>query len=118
MRDWFEDLSETIKFLIIGIIVLFIIGGVALAYTSYFGPKFKDQERQQFQNSQTHQDAVVQDLTARCAELSTTTDTTAKKAIEVVIAQRAAVEDLNALQMADSVRACVNKALNDYTGGK
>lgn len=117
MREWLEDLNATMRAVAIGTVVLFAAGAIWLGWAAVFSPKFADQQRHQFQRSQSHQDAVVQDLTDRCAELATTTEPVARKAIVVVIAQRSATEDLTQLQMSADVRACVANAQTEYING-
>lgn len=114
MREWLEDLSITMKVLALGLIALFVIGGGVLAWDKVFSPRFADNDRERFKHGSSHQDAVVQDFADRCRELATTLDPVSKRAIEAVIAQRAAVEDLSKLEMESSVRECVNTAINNY----
>jgi hypothetical protein len=111
MRDFWEELGFGIKVVTVGLVLAFIIGGGALAWDKVFSPRFIDNQREQFKHSQTHQDAVVQDFSARCAELAQTTDPVARKAIENVIASRASTEDLNKLEMNADVRKCVDTAI-------
>lgn len=115
--NWFRDLADTMKILVIGIIVMFVVGAAALAWVTVFNPMFQEQRRQQFQESQTHQDAVVQEFADNCNELATATDPTVRRAITAVIAQRAAVEKVDELQMNDVVRTCVNNAIKEYNSG-
>lgn len=112
MREWLEDLSVTAKVIAIGLVALFMIGGGLWAWDKVFSPRFADNQREQFKHGSTHQDAVVQDFSARCAELAQTTDPVARRAIENVIATRAAAEDLNKLEMNADVRQCVDTAIH------
>ena len=112
-----RDLADGAKFLIVGIVVLFIGGAIALSWITVFGPAFKEQQRRQFEESQQHKDAVVQDFADRCSEIATAKDEETKKTIRIVIAQRATNENINDLRMAPSVRECVENALREYTGG-
>ncbi len=116
MREWFEDLSEMMKFLVLGIVALFVIGGAVLAWTQYFGPKFVEQNRRQFQESTTHQDAIVHDFADKCQQLAKATDDKTHKALVAYIAEEASSESLGKLQMNDFVRNCVNNAIKEYNG--
>lgn len=111
-----RDISDGVKILLVTVLVLFVGGAVALSWVTIFGPAFKEQQRNQYEESQWHKDAVVQDLTDRCAELATAKDDETKKAISIVIAQRASNENLDDLRMAGPVRKCVDNAINNYVG--
>lgn len=117
MKEWFEDLNAIMKVVITFTIVFFAVGAIWLAWTTVFTPLFLDRDRENFQRSRMHQDAVVQEFADNCHELATATDVTVHKAIVAVIAQRASVENIDALQMNDSVRLCVNEAVREYASG-
>jgi hypothetical protein len=114
MRDLIAGMSATAKTLTVGVFAAFAIGGAALAWNSYYGPRFADQQYQQFQHSQTHRGAVADDMAARCVELAQTSDPTTRKAIEGVIYTRTSGIDLNTLNLATDVRTCVDNAREDY----
>jgi len=115
--EWFRDLGTAMKIVITGAILMFVVGAIVLAWVSVFGPMFVEQEREQFQKSKIHQEAVVQDFADRCNELATATDPTVRRALVATIAQRASVEDVDELKMNDVVRECVNNAIKEFNSG-
>ena len=116
MKQFWQDIGTGAKFIIVFAVTLFVIGGIFFGYRYVFGPAYVNQQRREFEQSSTHRRAVVQELTANCAEAAKTKDPEAKKAIMVVIAERAALEDIDSLQMPQSVRTCVDEAINQYVG--
>jgi len=116
LRQFWRDIGTGAKYLIVFTAVLFVLGGVFFGYRYVFGPAYVDQQRREFEQSATHRRAVVQELTANCAEAAKTKDPETKKAIMTVIAERASLEDIDSLQMPQSVRICVDEAINQYVG--
>jgi hypothetical protein len=107
-----DDIADGVKLLIWGTVIVFAVTGVILAWTQVFGPKFKDQQREQFEHSRTHTDAVVQDLSDKCLQLAQSKDDVERKALQVYIIQIVDGEDMANLQMADWVHTCVNDAIS------
>lgn len=105
------------RYIIIVAIAIFAVGGLSWGAYRVFGPANRETERKIFEESQWHKDAVVNEFTNNCGELARTTDPESRKAIVVIIAQRAGNEDLNSLRMAPQVRQCVDSALNEYVNG-
>lgn len=113
-----EEIKEGTSWFIWGTVALFAIGGVILGWTLLFGPLFSDAERERFEHGKSHQGAVVQDFADRCNELAhSENDPVGRKALIALIAQRAADEDIDNLQMNATVRKCVNDAVKEYSGG-
>lgn len=113
----FRELGFGLKVIIYTAVAVFALGAISWGAYRIFGPANRETERKIFEQSQFHKDAVVKEFTDNCAELARTTDPESRKAIVVVIAQRAGNEDLNSLRMAPQVRQCVDNALDEYVNG-
>ncbi len=95
-----------------------MIGLCVLGWMFWLGPMFNEVNYNNFNSSPTHMNAVAQKFSDDCLQIANTTDTTAKKALEQDINYEAATVDLSKIVMPDSVRSCVNAAINDVNRGK
>jgi predicted negative regulator of RcsB-dependent stress response len=100
-----------------GIVMVFIIGlaiGLCFLGWAYFlGPLSNNVQYNNFNSSPAHMNAVAQKFSDDCLQIATTTDSTAKKALEQDIYQEAATVDLTKIDIPDDVRSCVNTAISD-----
>ena len=84
-----------------------------------FGPLFNRADYNNFNSSQQHLQAVAGRFSDDCQQIAESrSDVVTVRAIEQDIYQNAKGVDLNAVDMPDGVRSCVNKAMSDVTSGK
>lgn len=94
-----------------------VIGAILLGWFTILGPAFNRADYNNFNTSPQHVQAIAQKFADDCQQLAETSDPVAKKAIEQDIYSIASTVDLQSIQMPDGVRACVNRAMNDVSGG-
>lgn len=112
-----EEIHEGIKSWVVAFFVGCAILLLILGWFTFFGPLFNRADYNTFNNSPQHLQAVAQKFADDCQQLATTTDPVAQKAIEQDIYQVASTVDVNAVQMPDGVRACVNRSIQSVSGG-
>jgi hypothetical protein len=113
-----DELNDFAK-LCVGIFVggLFI-GAIGLGWIFILEPAFNQATYNNFNDSPQHVQAVAQKFSDDCLQLSQTTDTVSRKAIEQDIYGEAATVHLNLVDMTDGTRSCVNQAIADVTKEK
>lgn len=92
-----------------------VIGSIILSWVYILGPLFNQADYNIFNTSPQHVGAVAQKFSDDCRQLAETSDPVARKAIEQDIYQVASTIDLAQVQMPDTTRSCVNKAIQDVT---
>src|SRR5258707_1029913 len=107
-----SDVGKWILYIFLGGL---LIGFIILGWVKILGPMFNAADYNNYNNSPQHLNAVSQKFADDCQQLVETSDPVAKKAIENDIYQVASTVDLNEVQMPDTVRACVNHALQDVS---
>jgi hypothetical protein len=90
---------------------------LVLFWFTVFGPLFNRADYNNYNNSPQHVNAVAQRFADDCQQIAETSDPVAKKAIEQDIYQLSATVDVQSMQMPDGIRSCVNKSINDVSGG-
>jgi hypothetical protein len=113
-----EDIDESTRIIIVLFIAGLMIGLCILGWMYWLGPMFNEVNYNNFNSSPTHMNAVSQKFSDDCLQIASTTDPTAKKALEQDINYEAATVDLSKINMPDSVRTCVNTAINDVNTHK
>lgn len=113
-----EDEFNLLKFFGWVFVVGCLAGLCVLGWAYWLGPLANQVDYNNFNSSPTHMNAVSQKFSDDCLQLASTTDTTAKKAIEQDINYEAATVDLSKLDMPSSVRSCVANAMNDVNQSK
>ena len=88
-----------------------------LAWIFIFGPLFNHVDYNNYNTSPQHVNAIAQRFADDCQQIAETSDPVAKKAIEQDIYQMSSTVDITTMQMPSGVRSCVNRAINDATGG-
>jgi hypothetical protein len=113
-----EDEQSIVK----GIVGLFVVGMLlglcVLGWIYWLGPLFNQADYSNFNSSPQHLQAVSQKFSDDCLQIATTTNDTAKKALEQDIYQEASTVDLSKIAMPDSTRTCVNNAIYDVNQHK
>lgn len=104
-------MKDGVKIAVIFVVVLFALGGIFYGYRAVFGPANRDLDRQIFENSRTHLEAVANDLADKCLQLAQSTDDTEKKALRVYILNIVNGEDMTKVQLAPWVQTCVDDAV-------
>jgi hypothetical protein len=108
-----EDIDESTRIIVVVFIVGLLIGLCILGWIYWLGPLFNQVNYNNYNTSPQHQNAVAQKFSDDCLQLASTKDPVARKAIEQDINLQAATIDLSKIAMPDSVRSCVNTAIND-----
>lgn len=89
-----------------------------LAWITIFAPLFNQADYNNFNSSQQHLQAIAGKFADDCQQIAEShNDPIAIKAIEQDIYQTAKGVDLDSVDMPSGVRSCVNKAMNDVSGG-
>lgn len=113
-KDW----SGVWKGLFMAVITFTVFGVIILAVTGVFGSIGNEINNNLFNTSQEHTQAVAQRFSYDCLQLAQTSDPVAKKAIESDIYSMASTVDLKNIDMPDTTRACVNRAITDTLNNK
>lgn len=110
-----EEIDDVARVWIALFIGGLLIGALILGWVYILGPAFNQASYNNFNNSPQHLNAVAQKFSDDCLQLASTTDNTSRKAIEQDIYQVASTVDVNQVQMPDTTRACVTRAIQDVT---
>lgn len=113
-----EDEFAVVRFIAYMFVFGLLIGLCILGWMYWLGPLFNQTDYNNFNTSPTHINAVAQKFSDDCLQLASTTDPTTRKAIEQDINYEAATVNLTTMTMPQSVRTCVNKAINDVNQNK
>lgn len=95
-----------------------VIGAIILGWFFILGPLFNRADYNTYNNSPQHINAIAQRFGNDCLQLAETSDPVARKAIEQDIYQASETVTVSQMDLPDGTRACVNKAIQDVTGGK
>ncbi len=110
-----EDISIIPRAIVAVFVGGLIIGGIVLAWIFILGPAFNQASYQQFNNSPQHLNAVAQKFSDDCLQLAEAKDATSRKAIEQDIYLNASTVNVNQVDMPDTTRQCVERAIFDAT---
>lgn len=114
-----EALKDLPKQWVIGFAWFAAILLLILGLFTLFAPLFNRADYNAFNNSPQHVNAVALRFADDCRQLAETPvqDTVARNGIEQDIYQNAATVDINAMQMPNGVRSCVNAAIAHVSDG-
>jgi hypothetical protein len=69
--DFWEELDSTVKWVVIGMIALFVATGMYLAYYKAFAVPFQDAQRDAYEHSRSYVEGATRDLGNLCLEVDT-----------------------------------------------
>ncbi len=110
-----EEIDDVAKAWLAVFIGGLLVGLLIVGWIFILGPLLNQAEYNNYNNSPQHLNAVAQKLSDDCLQLSQTSDPTAKKAVEQDIYQVTSTVDINQVQMPDTTRSCVMRAIHDVS---